>query len=33
LFGKGVIGEKENVLFVFSGGAGGLFAIEEGGRA
>ncbi len=33
LIQKGVIGEKENVLFVYSGGAGGLFAIEEGGRA
>ncbi len=32
LIEKAVIGEKENVLFVFSGGAGGLFAIEEGER-
>ncbi|MCE5235257.1 MAG: D-cysteine desulfhydrase family protein [Clostridiaceae bacterium] len=26
---KGVIGKKETVLFIHSGGAGGLFAIEE----
>jgi len=33
LIEKGVVADLENVLFVYSGGAGGLFAIEEGGKA